>query len=134
MNFNSITNFLFFGPPEAAAPQTTTGAVATTGTGSIWSLLFPFVLIFGLMYFLIIMPQKKQEKKHSEMISKLKKDDKILTQSGIIGKIVNINNDFVRIRTADKTELDITKTSIVAILSKSNKGENKEENKKENKK
>ncbi len=77
------------------------------------------------MYFLIIMPQKRQEKKHRDMLSKLKKDDKILTQSGIIGKIVNINNDFVRIRTADKTELDITKSSIVAILSKSNKEENK---------
>ncbi|GAB6188777.1 preprotein translocase subunit YajC [Marinitoga arctica] len=124
MNFNSITNFLFFGPPEAAVPQTNTGAVTTTGAGSIWSLLFPFVLIFGLMYFLIIMPQRRQEKKHRDMLSKLKKDDKILTQSGIIGKIVNINNDFVRIRTADKTELDITKTSIVAILSKSNKEEN----------
>ncbi|WP_240739334.1 preprotein translocase subunit YajC [Marinitoga lauensis] len=82
-------------------------------------------MIFGLMYFLIIMPQKRQEKKHRDMLSKLKKDDKILTQSGIIGKIVNINNDFVRIRTADKTELDITKSSIVAILSKSNKEENK---------
>ncbi|WGS64219.1 preprotein translocase subunit YajC [Marinitoga aeolica] len=126
MNFHSITNFLFFGPPESAAPQTSAGAAASTSaTGSIWSLLFPFILIFGLMYFLIIMPQKRQEKKHKDMLSKLKKDDKILTQSGIIGKIVNINNDFVRIRTADKTELDITKSSIVAILSKSNKEENK---------
>lgn len=127
MNIHSLTDFLFFGPPEAAAPQTTTGAAATTASGSIWSLLFPFILIFGLMYFLIIMPQKRQEKKHRDMLSKLKKDDKIMTSSGIIGKIVSINNDYVRIRTADKTELDITKSSIAAILSKSNK---EEENKK----
>ncbi|APT76605.1 preprotein translocase subunit YajC [Marinitoga sp. 1137] len=118
---------LLFGPPEAAAaPQTAT----TAQTGSIWGLLFPLLLMFGLMYFLIIMPQKKQEKKHKEMISKLKKDDKILTQSGIIGKIVNINNDFIRIRTADRTELDITKNSVVAVLSKSNKEDNKENSKK----
>jgi preprotein translocase subunit YajC len=127
MNIHSLTDFLFFGPPEAAVPQTTTGAAATTASGSIWSLLFPFILIFGLMYFLIIMPQKRQEKKHRDMLSKLKKDDKIMTSSGIIGKIVSINNDYVRIRTADKTELDITKSSIVAILSKANKDE---ENKK----
>lgn len=125
MNFYSLTNILFFGPPETAAPQTAANT-ATATTGSIWSLLFLFILIFGMMYFLIIMPQRRQEKKHRDMLSQLKKDDKILTQAGIVGKIVNINNDYVRIRTADKTELDITKSSIVAILSKSNKEEKEE--------
>ncbi|KAF2956532.1 preprotein translocase subunit YajC [Marinitoga sp. 38H-ov] len=125
MNFYSITNILFFGPPEAAAPQTSANT-ATASSGGFWGLLFPFILIFGMMYFLIILPQRRQEKKHRDMLSQLKKDDKILTQAGIVGKVVNINNDYVRIRTADKTELDITKSSIVAILSKSNK-ESKEE-------
>jgi len=60
-------------------------------------------------------------------MSKLEKGDKIVNQAGIIGKIVSISNDKIRIRTGDNTQIDITKGSIAAVLSKASSEEEKEE-------
>jgi len=116
--FENILNFVNFGAaggtaPTATAP-TTTGAAASGGFGSIWFI----VILFILMYVMLILPQKRQEKKHKQMLSQIKKGDKILTSSGIIGKVVSVSSDKIRIRTAEKTELDITKNAVGAVMSK----------------
>ena len=55
------------------------------GGGSILWTLLPFVFIFGIFYFLVILPQKKQKQQLQEMIAQLKINDEIVTNGGIIG-------------------------------------------------
>ncbi len=60
------------------------------GGGSLVSLLLPFLLIGGIFYFLVIMPQRRQAKELQEMIANLKNGDEVVTSGGIIGKILEI--------------------------------------------
>ncbi|MCR9235504.1 MAG: preprotein translocase subunit YajC [Alphaproteobacteria bacterium] len=62
------------------------------GAGMITSLL-PFVLIFAVMYFLIIRPQRQRMKKHEEMIGAVRRGDTIVTSGGLIGKVTKVIED-----------------------------------------
>ena len=53
----------------------------------------PFVVMFGLMYLLLILPEKKRTKKYNEMMSSLKVNDEVLTRGGIMGRIVTCEED-----------------------------------------
>ena len=83
------------------------------GGGSlIWTLL-PFVFIFGIFYFLVILPQKKQKQQLAEMISQLKINDEIVTNGGVIGKIKEIKDTSFIVQSAEKSFLEIGKSAIV---------------------
>lgn len=78
--------------------------------------LLPMIIFFIALYFFIIYPQKKREKKFKEMLAKLKVGDDIITIGGIIGKVFNIKDDVVTIEVGqDKTKLKIEKTAIKNI-------------------
>lgn len=87
-------------------------AQQTAEAPSIVGMVVPFVLIFFIFYFLLIRPQKKQQKKHEEMINSLKKDDEIITSSGILGKIFAVEDKFYVIDIAEKTRIKILKSQI----------------------
>ena len=55
--------------------------------------LLPFVLIFAIMYFLIIRPQRQRMKRHTEMVSNLRRGDTIVTTGGLIGKVSKVVDD-----------------------------------------
>jgi len=59
----------------------------------------PYLLIFAVFYFLIIMPQQKRAKKEKQFESDLKVGDKIITKSGIHGKVAELGNDNIVIET-----------------------------------
>lgn len=83
------------------------------GGGSlIWTLL-PFVFIFGIFYFLVIMPQKKQRQQLQEMITQLKINDEIVTNGGVIGRIKEIKDTSFIIQSAEKSFLEIGKQAVV---------------------
>lgn len=86
---------------------------------AILSLVVPFALMFALMYFLLILPEKKRTKKYNEMVSALEKNDEIVTRGGIMGKIVIVEDDYVVIETsAERTKLRITKSGIASKINK----------------
>ena len=86
---------------------------------AILSLVVPFALMFALMYFLLILPEKKRTKKYNEMVSALEKNDEIVTRGGILGKIVIVEYDYVVIETsAERTKLRITKNGIASKINK----------------
>ena len=62
------------------------------GFGGMESLL-PLVLIFVVFYFLLIRPQQKKSKTHREMLGNLRRGDRIVTNGGLIGKIIRIPNE-----------------------------------------
>ena len=83
------------------------------GGGGMIDLLWPIALMIGIMYFIIIRPQKKREKAVQEMRSKVEVGDSILTVGGIIGIVVKINDDsFVIETSADRTKIRIAKMAI----------------------
>ncbi len=83
------------------------------GGGSlVWTLL-PFVFIFGIFYFLVILPQKRQKQQLQEMIAGLKINDEVVTNGGVIGKIKEIKENSFIINSADKSFIEIGKSAVV---------------------
>lgn len=75
--------------------------------------LLPFVLIFAIFYFLIILPQKRQRQQLSEMIAGLKINDEVVTNGGVIGKIKEIRETSFIMLSAEKTLIEIGKSAVV---------------------
>ena len=78
----------------------------------IWTLL-PFVFIFGIFYFLVILPQKRQRQQLQDMIGQLKMNDEIVTNGGVIGKIKEVRETSFVILSADKSFIEIGKSAVV---------------------
>jgi len=74
--------------------------------------LFPIFLIFAIFYFLLIRPQQKQQKKHQELLTQLKKNDEVVTNGGIHGTIVNVDEQTVTLRVDDNTRIKFQKSTI----------------------
>ena len=85
---------------------------ATAGSSIIWTLL-PFVFIFGIFYFLVILPQKKQKQKLQDMITQLKINDEVVTNGGIIGTIKEVRETSFVIQSAEKSFLEVGKSAVV---------------------
>lgn len=82
------------------------------GSSLIWTLL-PFALIFGIFYFLVILPQKRQQQELKQMIAGLKNGDEVVTNGGIIGKIIEVRDTSFIIRSAEKSNMEIGKSAVV---------------------
>jgi len=85
---------------------------AAGGGSLIWTLL-PFVFIFGIFYFLVIRPQKKQREDLQNMITQLRINDEVVTNGGVIGKIKEIKDTSFIIQSAEKSFLEIGKSAVV---------------------
>ena len=78
--------------------------------------LISIVLVFGVMYAVLIIPQRKREKKTKEMLDSLKVDDHILTIGGVSGKVININEDDITIETSvERTQLLLKRWAVRSI-------------------
>jgi len=73
--------------------------VGGDGGSSLFSFL-PLVLIFGLFYFLLIRPQQKKKKEHKGMVAAMKVGDEIVTNDGLLGKVTDLDDNFVTINVA----------------------------------
>ncbi len=83
--------------------------------------LFQIVLLLGLFvlfYFIAIRPQRKRQKEHASLIARLSKGDEVVTNSGILGKITQLDDDYLILRVADKVDMRFQKASIHAVLPK----------------
>jgi preprotein translocase subunit YajC len=77
--------------------------------------------VFGLVfYFMIYRPQAKRVKEHKGLMSALSKGDEVLTQGGIVGKIIKVSDekDFVVVTIAEGTDVTVQKAAINAVLPK----------------
>jgi len=110
-----MLNKIVFPFLEAGA-ATDAAATENPGMGSLLSTIIMIALLGLMMYFLLYRPQKKQEKAVNEMRGSLKVGDEISTTGGVLGKVLQIKDDFVVIETGnDRTKLKIAKWSIRAI-------------------
>ena len=86
---------------------------AGAGGGSLLWTLLPFVFIFGIFYFLVILPQKRQRQQLQDMIAQLKINDEVVTNGGIIGKIKEVRDTSFVILSAEKSFLEVGKSAVV---------------------
>ena len=93
------------------------GATATTATtqspGSKYSLIIMMVAMFGVMYFVMIRPQKKKQKDEQEMRDNIQVGDEITTIGGIMGRVVTVKEDSIIIETgADRNKMKVTRWAV----------------------
>jgi preprotein translocase subunit YajC len=81
--------------------------------------LLPFVLVFVIFYLLIIMPQRKKQKKHLELVENLKPGDRVITTAGILGTVMGVQKAIIELKIASNTNIKITKSAIGVIRSAS---------------
>lgn len=80
-----------------------------------WPSLVLMVVMFGVMYLLIFLPQKKQQKKDAAMRNSLDIGDEVITSGGILGRVVSIKDNTIVIEsTSDRTKIRLIKNAIVA--------------------
>lgn len=77
-----------------------------------WVSFMPFVLIFFVMYFLMIRPQKKKMEEEQSFLSKLSHGDEVYTKSGILGKVTGIAEKVVTIELEGGTKMKVLKSHI----------------------
>ena len=98
------------------------GAPAARPQGNMLTALVPFILVFVIFYVLIILPSRKKQKKHQEMVEALKPGDKIVTTGGIYGTVMGSQKDRVELKISANVKIDVTRNAIGVIL-----GDKKEE-------
>lgn len=76
-------------------------ALQARGSGQGIALLVQFVLIIGIMYFLFILPQRREQKRHRELLAALKPGDQIVTTGGLVGEIISMKDETVTVKTGD---------------------------------
>ncbi len=104
-------------PAAPAVPAGTQQATpAASAQPSMMATLFPFILMFGVVYFLMIRPQQKKMKDQQEMIGALKHGDEVLTTSGILGKITGITDKVVTVEVADNVRVKMLKSQVSQVV------------------
>jgi preprotein translocase subunit YajC len=89
------------------------GAEGAPGGGLIS--LMPLILMFVIFYFLLIRPQQKKAKEHREMVSNLKKGDRVITSGGIHGRITALEDTTLTLEIAEKVRIKILRSNISAL-------------------
>ncbi|OGX32304.1 MAG: preprotein translocase subunit YajC [Omnitrophica WOR_2 bacterium RIFCSPHIGHO2_02_FULL_46_37] len=77
--------------------------------------LMPIFLIFIIFYFLLIRPQKKQEKERLAMLKNIKKNDEVVTAGGLHGVVINLKDKTVTVRIDDNVKVEIERSAISRI-------------------
>jgi preprotein translocase subunit YajC len=83
-----------------------------------WFSMGFLVLLFAVFYFIAIRPQRKRQKEHAEMVGNLQKGDEVVTNSGILGKVIRIEDDYVLLQVAPNVELKFQRAAVHAVLPK----------------
>jgi preprotein translocase subunit YajC len=79
----------------------------------------PLILIFGIMYFLLIRPQQKKLKEHAAMVAGLRRGDQVVTQGGMVGKVVKVKDDGeLEVEIADGVKVRVIQSTIATVVSK----------------
>ncbi|MFA5959284.1 MAG: preprotein translocase subunit YajC [Tatlockia sp.] len=99
---------------NALAASPSAQAAQPDGTVS----LIMIVVIFAVFYFLLIRPQNKRAKEHRQMVGLLKKGDEVITAGGILGKVVGVDEQYIKVSIADGVEITLQRASVSSILPK----------------
>ena len=94
------------------------GAAAAPEAGSMMSFVVPMIFMVVIFYFLLIRPQQKKSIEHKALLDNLKKGDRIITSGGMIGTIINIDDQIVNVEIADKVRIEMGRPYIAGFAPK----------------
>ena len=86
--------------------------------GDAFGFFLPMIVIFVAFYFLLIRPQQKKQKAHTELVSALSTGDEVLTAGGILGKVTAVSEHYATIKIADDVEIKVQKSTVSAVVPK----------------
>ena len=78
----------------------------------------PLIIIFVVFYFLLIRPQQKKQKEHQEMISTLELGNEVVTAGGLLGKIVEIGDQYLQLEISEGVKVKVQRTTIGSLMPK----------------
>lgn len=104
----------FFISDALAATGAAAPAAQNDGTFS----LIMIAAIFVLFYFMLIRPQSKRAKEHRELLNRLKKGDEVITSGGMLAKIVNLDEQYIKVSPAEGIEILLQKGAVTTVLPK----------------
>ena len=90
------------------------GGAGGAGAGG-FSAFVPLILMFVIFYFLLIRPQQKKTKEHRQMVSNLKKGDRIITSGGLHGRITGLSDTTLTVEIADKVRVKVARGNVSAL-------------------
>ncbi len=90
--------------------------VPREGGNSTTIFMVQMVAIFAIFYFLLIRPNQKERQRHEQMLAKIKKGDEIVTNGGIIGKVVHVEEKRLTLRTGENTRITVDRGRIADVL------------------
>jgi preprotein translocase subunit YajC len=90
------------------------GGAGGEGGGG-FSTFIPLILMFVIFYFLLIRPQQKKTKEHRQMITNLKKGDRVITSGGLHGQITGLSDTTLTVEIADKVRVKIARGNVAAL-------------------
>ena len=93
------------------------GAAPAGQTDGTFSLIM-IAAIFVLFYFMLIRPQNKKAKEHRELVTQLKKGDEVITSSGILAKVVSLDDQYIKVSLAEGIEINMQKGAVTTVLPK----------------
>ena len=102
----------------------TAGATPTT-IGSLVATVMPMVIIFGIMYLLLIRPQQKKQRAHRELVSRVKVNNKIITNNNIYGTVSGVEENSVMLRVAEKVEIKLVRSAVSDVVTEDDEGKGK---------
>jgi preprotein translocase subunit YajC len=87
-----------------------------SGGGMGWLGIAPIIFIFGIFYFLLILPQQRRQKKWQGMLDQLKTGDKVTTSGGLRGTIMALKDDAIHLRVPpNNLVVEVTKASVMQV-------------------
>lgn len=89
--------------------------MAPAPDASPWAGMIPVLIMVAIFYFLLIAPVRKRQKQHDEMLANLKHGDRVVTNGGLFGVVVGIQDDRVRLKIGDQVKVDVQKQGIAGL-------------------
>jgi len=94
------------------------GTSGAGGQGGSFGAFVPLILMFAIFYFLLIRPQQKKAKQHRELLSSLKKGDRVVSSGGLHGVITGLTEDIVTMEIAPKVRVKVSRGSVAGVSPK----------------
>jgi len=93
-------------------------ALTPSGGGpSLSFVFFQIILIFGIIYLLVLRPQRRQQQEHQKLLASLQRGDQVVTSSGIVGEVVHIKEDQITVRSGE-AKFVVLRTAISSITNR----------------
>jgi preprotein translocase subunit YajC len=92
------------------------GPPGASGSSALVTQVLFFAAIFAIFYFLLIRPQQKQKRDREQMLSAIKKGDRIVTTGGLHGTVTGLSENTVTVRVADQVKLEFDRSAVGRIM------------------